>query len=115
MEKVLVVDPMQFVYLMFGFAGTVVTIWTVFWISVVKRGVDPHAIVRDGGFLRVVTVGFTLSAVVILSIARVLSGELAGAIISGVGGYVLGSIRDSRNLDQQLAHPSPPPGHVPEA
>jgi len=95
MDKALVLESIQFVYLMFGFAGTLVIVWGVFWLAVMRSKANPITVISNSGFLRIVTVGFTLSAVVILSLARILSGEIAGAIVSGIVGYVLGSVRAS--------------------
>lgn len=95
--KGIVFDSTQFVYLMFGFAGTLCVVWGFFWIAVMRAKTKPVEVINNSGFLRVITVGFTLSAVVILSLAQIISGELAGAIISGIVGYVLGSINTSQN------------------
>ncbi len=107
MDKAIVLEPMQFVYLMFGFAGTLIIIWVVFWLAIMRIKSNPITVVSNTGFLRIVTVGFTLSAVVILSLARILTGEIAGAIVSGIVGYVLGSVRSSSGKG---AIPSEPNG-----
>ena len=100
MDKALVLEPTQFVYLMFGFAATLIIIWVVFWIAIMRSKSNPITVINNSGFLRIVTVGFTLSAVVILSLAHILSGEIAGAIVSGIVGYVLGSVRSSNTRKQ---------------
>ncbi len=102
MEKIVVLDSLQFLYLMLVFAGTFVIFWGVFWLVASRDKTDTLSIIDNGGFLRIVTVGFTLSAVLILAIAGILNGEIAGAIISGVVGYVLGSNRlsNERNGDK---------------
>ncbi len=102
MEKIIVLDPTQFVYVLLVFAGTFVIFWGVFWLVASRDKTSALAIINNSGFLRIVTVGFTLSAVLILAIAGIFSGEIAGAIISGVVGYVLGSNRlsNERNGDK---------------
>jgi hypothetical protein len=84
MDRSINLEPIQFVYMMFGFAATLIIIWLVFWIAVMRSNHNPMAVINNSGFLRIVTVGFTLSAVVILSLARILTREIAGAIVSGI-------------------------------
>ncbi len=95
MDKAIVLDSMQFVYLMFGFAGTLVIVWGTLWTAVIRSKTNALEVIDNSGFLRIVTVGFALSAVVILSLARILTGEMAGTIVSGIAGYVLGSAKKS--------------------
>ncbi len=99
MEKIIVLDPTQFVYVLLVFAGTFVIFWGVFWLVASRDKTSALAIINNSGFLRIVTVGFTLSAVLILAIAGIFSGEIAGAIISGVVGYVLGSNHPPERID----------------
>lgn len=82
----------QFQHLVYGFAITIVVFWLIFWAAVVILKTDlPYTIVKDGAFLQNITVIFIASAVVILSLGRILSGEIAGTILSGIAGYVLGA------------------------
>ncbi|MBA4123620.1 MAG: hypothetical protein H0X72_14295 [Acidobacteria bacterium] len=105
MEKIIVLDPTQFVYVLLLFASTLVIVWGVFWLAVSRGKTNPLAITDNSGFLRIVTVGFTFLAVIILALARVLSGEITGAIISGVIGYVLGSNHPPERIDTSNRSP----------
>jgi hypothetical protein len=120
MDKGVNLETIFFVYLMFGFAITLIIVWGVFWFVVLRSKADPLAIINSSKFLHILTVGFTLFALIILSLARVLSGEIVGTLIGGLIGYVLGSNRginekkvDKVERDAQKAlpdhSPEPPP------
>lgn len=116
MDKIVNLQPEHFVQLMFGFAATLIIVWFVFWFVVLRSKTDPLAIINSSKFLHILTVAFTLFAVIILALSRVVSGEIAGTIIGGLIGYVLGSNRSSnerkggkvgRDAQNALPHSSP--------
>lgn len=100
MDNALILEPGQFVNLMWGFAATVSFVWLVFWVVIWLTKTDPIAVINSTVFLSVVTVGFALSAIVILCLARVLTGQLAGTMITGMIAYVLGKGRSNTNPEK---------------
>ena len=69
-----------------------VLMWAVFWLAVVKRGEGIQAILVSPAFFRTVAVMGVIAATVVLSLAGRLEGNITGAILSGVVGYVLGQM-----------------------
>jgi hypothetical protein len=72
-------------------AGLVV-MWAVFWYAVVQAKESVHEVLLSAGFFRTVTVMGVIAATVVLSLAGRLEGNITGAILSGIVGYVLGAI-----------------------
>lgn len=66
--------------------------WTVFWIVVWRRKESITDILTKPEFFKVVTVMGVIAATVVLSLADRIKGELTAAILSGIVGYVLGSV-----------------------
>jgi len=66
--------------------------WTVFWIAVWRRNESITEILTKPEFFKVVTVMGVIAATVVLSLADRIKGELTAAILSGIVGYVLGSV-----------------------
>jgi hypothetical protein len=66
--------------------------WTVFWIAVWRRNESITDILTKPEFFQVVTVMGVIAATVVLSLADKIKGELTAAILSGIAGYVLGSV-----------------------
>jgi hypothetical protein len=79
MEDSLVLDQQSFVKLMLSFTFTICLLWIVFWIAVAKRNESPSEILKDEALLEGITVSFILSAVVILSLARILRRDCSGS------------------------------------
>jgi hypothetical protein len=69
-----------------------VLMWWVFWSAVLKTKESVHDVLISPSFFRVVTVMGVIAATVVLSLAGRLQGEITGAILSGIVGYVLGQM-----------------------
>ena len=66
--------------------------WAVFWIAVSRRDESITEILTKPEFFKVVTVMGVIAATVVLSLADRIQGSLTAAILSGIVGYVLGSV-----------------------
>ena len=79
--------------------------WAVFWIAVWRRNESVTEILTKPEFFKVVTVMGVIAATVVLSLADRIKGELTAAILSGIVGYVLGSVaHKTQGLSTQPAH-----------
>ena len=79
--------------------------WTVFWIAVWRRNESITEILTKPEFFKVVTVMGVIAATVVLSLADRIKGELTAAILSGIVGYVLGSLaHKTREAPTQRRH-----------
>jgi len=70
--------------------------WAVFWIVVARRNESISGILMKPEFFQVVTVMGIVAATVVLSLAGRIEGHLTAAILSGIAGYVLGSVSHKR-------------------
>ena len=77
-----------------------VLMWAVFWFATVKTKESVHEILMSPSFFRTVTVMGVIAATVVLSLAGRLEGNITGAILSGIVGYVLGSSLRPREVTQ---------------
>lgn len=66
--------------------------WVAFWIAVIVRKENVQQILVSAGFFRTVAVMGVIAATVVLSLAERLEGNITGAILSGIVGYVLGQL-----------------------
>jgi hypothetical protein len=66
--------------------------WTIFWIAVIRARENVTNILTSAGFFRTVTVMGVIASTVVLSLSGRLEGNITGAILSGIAGYVLGHI-----------------------
>jgi len=69
-----------------------ILMWAIFWLATVKAKESIHEILLSPSFFRTVTVMGVIAATVVLSLAGRLEGNITGAILSGIVGYVLGQI-----------------------
>jgi len=69
-----------------------ILMWTVFWIAVARARESIREILLSTGFFRTVAVMGVIAATVVLSLAGRLEGNITGAILSGIVGFVLGSL-----------------------
>ncbi len=69
-----------------------VSMWGMFWNSVAKSEENIMDILKSPNFFKTVTVMGVIAATVVLSLAGRLDGNITGAILSGIAGYVLGQL-----------------------
>lgn len=69
-----------------------VTMWGIFWSSVAKSQENIMDILKSPAFFKTVAVMGVIAATVVLSLAGRLEGNITGAILSGIVGYVLGQL-----------------------
>ena len=72
-----------------------VLMWAVFWLAIVRSKESVHDVLLSSGFFRTVTVMGVIAATVVLGLADRLAGNITGAILSGIVGYVLGQLSSS--------------------
>ncbi|MDO6562138.1 hypothetical protein Q4488_01975 [Amphritea sp. 1_MG-2023] len=72
--------------------AALVLMWGLFWHSVAKSQENVMDILRSPAFFKTVTVMGVIAATVVLSLAGRLEGNITGAILSGIAGYVLGQL-----------------------
>jgi uncharacterized membrane protein len=77
-----------------------VSMWGMFWNSVAKSQESIMDILKSASFFKTVTVMGVIAATVILSLAGRLEGNITGAILSGIAGYVLGQL-SGKNVSAQ--------------
>lgn len=66
--------------------------WIAFWLAVARSGESITHILQSSAFFRTVTVMGVIAATVVLSLAGRLEGNITGAVLSGIVGYVLGAV-----------------------
>lgn len=69
-----------------------IIMWAIFWNAAAKSNESVHDVLLSPSFFRTVTVMGVIAATVVLSLAGRLDGNITGAILSGIVGYVLGQI-----------------------
>lgn len=69
-----------------------VLMWGIFWHSAVRSQEKIMDILKSPSFFKTVTVMGVIAATVVLSLAGRLEGNITGAILSGIVGYVLGQL-----------------------
>ena len=85
-------SPEHIVWLSILATAGLVLMWAVFWSAIVRAKESVHEVLLSAGFFRTVTVMGVIAATVVLSLAGRLEGNITGAILSGIVGYVLGQI-----------------------
>ena len=70
-----------------------VVMWGVFWFYVNKSDDSILDVLTSMSFFKTVTVMGVVAATVVLSLAGRLEGDITGAILSGIVGYVLGQLK----------------------
>lgn len=71
--------------------------WCIFWGAVILSKERIIDILTSPSFFRTVTVMGVIAATAVLSLAGRLDGNVTGAILSGIAGYVLGHITSQKN------------------
>jgi len=69
-----------------------VLMWVMFWWVVSRSKENIRDVLLSAGFFRSVAVMGVLAATAVLSLAGRLEGNITGAILSGIVGYVLGQL-----------------------
>lgn len=89
-----------------------VVMWWVFWSAIGRTKENVHDVLMSPSFFRVVTVMGVIAATVVLSLAGRMEGNITGAILSGIVGYVLGQIsappHGTGPEKKSASQPSPP-------
>lgn len=80
-------------------AGLVI-MWGFFWIAVHRSKGDVAQILQSSSIFKIITVMGVIAATVVLSLAGRLDGNLTGAILSGIVGYVLGQLSSKHDSHQ---------------
>ncbi|WP_020680270.1 hypothetical protein [Marinobacterium rhizophilum] len=77
-----------------------VVMWGLFWRAVAHSKENIMDILRSPSFFKTVTVMGVIAATVVLSLAGRLEGNITGAILSGIAGYVLGQLSSKSDADR---------------
>ena len=85
-------SPEYIVWLSVLATAGLVLMWAAFWFAIVRAKESVHEVLLSAGFFRTVTVMGVIAATVVLSLAGRLEGNITGAILSGIVGYVLGAV-----------------------
>jgi len=83
-----------------------VVCWSGFWMAVSRRQESVRGILASPGFFRTVAVMGVIAATAVLSLAGRLEGNITGAILSGIVGYVLGQLSRHGSQDVNEHHES---------
>ena len=84
-------EPWQVVTLAVAALTGVLGMWITLWVAAAKNPELVKDLLLNQHFLRGMAVIMVLAAVTVLALSSKLQGQAAGAILSGVVGYVLGS------------------------
>lgn len=76
-----------------------VVMWVKFWGAVAASNESILDILKSASFFKVVTVMGVIASTVILSLAGKLEGNMTGAILSGIVGYVLGQLSNKQEVE----------------
>ena len=68
--------------------------WAIFWLAIIRREESVREVLLSPAFFRTVTVMGVIAATVVLSLAGRLADNIAGTMLSGIVGYVLGRTLD---------------------
>ena len=82
--------PQSVVWLSVLATSGLALMWAAFWHSVARREESVRDILLSPAFFRTVAVMGIIAAAVVLTLAGRLEGNTAGALLSGIAGFVLG-------------------------
>lgn len=85
-------NSQQVVWLSVLATAGLVLMWWAFWHAVTKRQENIRDILLSPAFFHTVAVMGIIAATVVLTLAGRLKGEIAGTLLSGIVGYVLGQM-----------------------
>ena len=74
----------------------IVAIWWAFWFFVSKSDEKVTSVLLNPSFFKTVAVIGVIASVTVLSLSGRLDGNITGAILSGIVGYVLGQISNTK-------------------
>ena len=77
-----------------------IVMWWLFWNSVVKSQESIFDVLASPSFFKTITVMGVIAATVVLSLAGRLEGNVTGAILSGIVGYVLGQLSGKNEAEK---------------
>ena len=77
--------------------AALVSMWVIFWGAAILSKERIIDILSNPAFFRTVTVMGVIAATAVLSLAGKLDGNVTGAILSGIAGYVLGHLTSRKN------------------
>jgi hypothetical protein len=87
-------------YLASILASVLILGWLIFFIAAMRTKENVKSLI-DGTFLQNLTVILIVAAVSFLALIRILPGEIVGSVLSGIVGYVLGSIKVRTEMSKQ--------------
>lgn len=79
-----------------------VIMWWLFWRSVARSNESIFNIIKSTATFKIITVMGVIAATVVLSLADRLEGNITGAILSGIVGYVLGQLSSKKEEKEDL-------------
>jgi hypothetical protein len=85
--------------------AALVLMWGIFWLAVALSKERIIDILTNPAFFRTVTVMGVIAATAVLSLAGKLDGNVTGAILSGIAGYVLGHLTGQKNESSEPGKP----------
>ena len=85
-------NPEDVIWLSILATAGLATMWSIFWLAVTRSNEKILDILTSPSFFKIVAVMGVIAATVVLSLADRLEGNITGAILSGIVGYVLGQI-----------------------
>jgi len=86
--------PQQIVWLSVLATSGLAVMWAIFWLAIIRREESVREVLLSPAFFRTVTVMGVIAATVVLSLAGRLADNIAGTMLSGIVGYVLGRTLD---------------------
>ena len=86
------VPPQEILWLSILATTGLVLMWGLFWLAVARSKESVTEVLQGPAFFRTVAVMGVIAATVVLSLAGRLEGNITGAILSGIVGYVLGQL-----------------------
>lgn len=85
-------------------AVCIVLMWCMFWHTVAKSQDSVIDVLKSPSFFKGSTVIGVIAATAVLSLAGRLDGNVSGAILSGIVGYVLGQL-SGREVEKKVSEP----------
>jgi len=96
-SKIITLEPKYIVGLSVLATVGLVVMWWSFWRQVSKSNESALDILKNPSTFKIVAVMGVVAATVVLSLADKLEGQITGAILSGIVGYVLGQISNKES------------------